>query len=278
MPPEGDVTNQNTPAPIKLDGVDPLVVGHMQNRGWDKLPVEQVAIEAAKSHMEAQKFIGAPAEQIIRLPAATAKPEEWTPVWQRLGALPKQEDYKGVIGNFKFANGDAIDDQFGDALTKFSFDNHLTKEAAAALPKVIGDFMDQNDARQKTIDDATLATEKKALRESWGANFEVNELIAKETAKNLGVNAETVDALEKQIGYAGVMRMFHAIGSTHGEDNVITNLVNANNSKSLTKEQAKVRINELKADADFSARYIKGGVKEKEEMNALHQIAFGTTA
>src|SRR5437879_5504237 len=67
-------------------GADAETLGHIQNRGWQDKPANEVALAAIKAHREAEKLIGVPADQLLRLPVSTADAEAWKPVWQKLGA------------------------------------------------------------------------------------------------------------------------------------------------------------------------------------------------
>src|SRR5690348_6393637 len=49
---------------VWFDGADAETVGHIQNRGLDKLPANEAALAAIKAHREAEKHLGVRADQI----------------------------------------------------------------------------------------------------------------------------------------------------------------------------------------------------------------------
>jgi hypothetical protein len=48
-------------------GLDSELIGHATNRGWDKLDGKAAAQAALKAHRDAERHLGVPAEQVLRL-------------------------------------------------------------------------------------------------------------------------------------------------------------------------------------------------------------------
>lgn len=256
-----------------FDGVDPDTLGHMQNRGWDKLTPEKAAIEGIKAHREASKFIGVPPEQLIRLPADKNSPD-WDGVYQRLGAAKEEKDY--TFDGLKFKDGTDLDEAFLTELRKTAKRNHMSPDAARDFAKTLIGLADREDDSEGVIAQQKVALERKTLMDDWGpSNVDTNLVIARNAAAKLGVKPEAVSALEGQIGYAAVMKMFHTIGTKIGEDAFVRD---ANNGRpgALTKEQATARKAELMGDVDWRTRYLAGGVKENAEFQSLIKIEVGT--
>ena len=67
--------------------VDEATAGYFKNRGWDGKSADEVAILAANAHREAEKFIGAPADKLVRLPAQPNDEAGWREVYSRLHAV-----------------------------------------------------------------------------------------------------------------------------------------------------------------------------------------------
>src|SRR5690242_976648 len=53
-------------------GIDPLIIGHWQNKGYDLADPGKVALEATKQARELERHFGVPADQLIKLPKDTA--------------------------------------------------------------------------------------------------------------------------------------------------------------------------------------------------------------
>ncbi|MGD9878910.1 MAG: hypothetical protein AB7F22_07875 [Reyranella sp.] len=267
---EGEGGGNNAPVKTWTEGLDTELVGHAQNRGWATLDPGAAAQAALKAHREAEKLIGVPAEQIIRLP----KPEDtaaWEGVHQRLGKPKEAKEYD--FADVKFADGTVPDQGFVDAIRNAAFTNNLSKPAAKELAKAVVKYMDAEDATEKTTREGELAAEKTKLRDSWGKNYDAFQVVAKRTAEALGITEQQITALEGTVGYAAVMSMMHTIGTKIGEDSFIQK--GPNGTGAMSKEQAVARKNDLQNDADWRTRYLNGGVKEKQEMEALIRIIAG---
>jgi hypothetical protein len=251
-------------------GLDAETRGYAENRGLlAKDPVTAFA-EAARAHREAQAHIGAPAEQLLRLPKADAPAEEWKPVWQRLGAPadPSGYDLTGV----KFADGTELDATAVDFFRKTAADLHLP---AAQAPRLAGEFvkfLEANEAAEAAEQTAKLATQKGALKANWGQNFNANMVIAQQAFAALTPSAEAMAALEGVVGYDQVLEMFRKIGAQMGEARFVTNGMPTPGI--MTVDAAKDRITELKSDSEWVKRFLAGGAAEKREMDNLHSIAY----
>jgi hypothetical protein len=253
-------------------GADAELTGHIQNKGWDKKPVAEVAMEATRSQREAEKLLGVPAERILRLPADQKNADEMKPVWQRLGA---PADGKYDFTTVKKADGKPLDQPLVDALTAASAANSLTKDAALGVAQAVAKHLEGATATRTAEQTAALATEKAELDKNWGANKEANMFIVKNTAKNLGITPEAVAALEGVVGYKAVMDMMLNIGMKTGEAKFVTSQTPNAGGGVMTKEQAIVRKGELFKDEAWVSAYNKGDSAKNKEMLALNVIITG---
>jgi hypothetical protein len=247
---------------------DAETVGYLQNRGWHEKDPVTVALEASKAHREAEKFIGVPANELIRLPKTPAD-AGWDQVWQRLGAPVDKTGYD--FSTVKKADGTDIDQGFKDFLAESSASLRLPKETAAALGQAVVKHQETVAAAAQAERTAALETERQTLAKNWGANMEANKFVAKQAALALGVDPETVQALENQVGYAKVMEMFRNIGAKIGEDKFVSSGGNPNNGI-MTVEQAVAQKKTLMNDTAWAKRYMDGDAAAKREMTALNTI------
>lgn len=253
---------------------DAELVGHWQNRGWaDKSP-EDVAIEASKAHREAQKLIGAPENQIIRLPANATDSEAMNRVWQRLGkpSDAKEYDFSGV----KRAGDKDLDPALADALRNGAFQANMPKDAAQALAKAVVKHLDDRESAALTDRQVKLQEERDVLAKNWGQNAVANKLVAQNAVRALGLDPAVVDTLEGVLGYSKVMEMFRDIGTKIGEDRFV-NSGTPGSKGVMSREQAVARKAELMADRDWSARYLSGNTEAGREMQSLNKIIVGET-
>jgi len=253
-------------------GVAPEVIGHLEARGWNTKTPSEVAVEAVKAHFEAQKFIGAPPDQVVRMPKDAADEAGWTALRARLGVPADATGYK--FDDIKRADGSALAADQAAFLAQTALAAHLPPDAALEVAKAFTKFQDDAASRQVADRTAAITTAKEALKSNWGPNHEANLFVAKQAAAALGVTQDQVDALESQIGYDKVMEMFRSIGTKIGEDKFVQNL-NPNAAGVMTREQALSKKQELMNDSVWTKAYLDGDSVKVREMTALNTIIVG---
>ena len=266
-PPPAGTTPPPT-APWYEGKADAEIIGHWQNRGWHDKDAVTVAIEATKAHRQAEKFIGVPADQVIRLPKDASDEAGWKQVWSRLGASSDPKDYV-----FNGPDGKPIEGPLGDFLRDRAAKLQLPKDKAAALAADLVKHTQDTKVAEKVELDAKVAEEKGALAKSWGKNMEANMFVAKQAAAKLGVSPDQVAALEGVVGYAKVMELFRSIGARIGEDKFVSST--GPTPGVMTREQAVAKKAELMADSAWAKRYLSGGAPENREMTALLTLIAG---
>lgn len=252
-------------------GVESEVLGHWQNKGIKLDNPRDVAIEMTKAARAAQAHVGAPPELIVRLPKDAGDEAGWKSVYTRLGvpATPAEYDLSAV----KRADGKDVDASLVDALRPALLDARVPKDRAGSVVAAVVKHLDGIAAEQSAQTTAKLAEEMSALDKNWGANKAANKFIASQAAEKLGIKPEAVAALEKQIGYAAVMEMFHKIGRSLGEDKYVSG--EQPNSGIMSKDQAVARKAELLANKAWVNRKMSGDAAANREMRALNIIITG---
>lgn len=257
---------------LPATGLDAEVIGHIQNKGWDKKTPAEAAIEAAKSHREAERMLGGGIDNLVRIPKDATDTVGWGVVYNKLGAPKDVKDYDPSFTGVKFKDGTVADEAFIAPIKKYAVDHHLSIAATSDLVKELVGIVDNADAEEATINSQKASQEVAKLEANWGKpNMEVNKLIAANAVKKLGIDPAAVEALQGKIGYAAVMTMFHTIGTKIGEDSFVKSL-GGDGSPVLTVEQSKARLQELKADGDWSKRLMSGDVRANAEFVALTTI------
>lgn len=269
-------TTQQTQAPATkwYEGkAAPEVVGYLQNKGLaDKTP-EEVALTVINSHREAEKFIGAPASELVRIPKPDADEATLKAYRERIGVPPDKTGYD--FSSIKGADGNPLASPTLDRVRDIVAEAHLPKDAATRIAAGIVKFEQEREANILAEKTGKLTEQKAALAKNWGANFEVNKIVAQSAAAKLGVDPETVTALEGVIGYDKVMEMFRAIGSKMGEDTFVRPPGAPGTEGVMSVDAAKARIEELKSDTAWRDRYLNGGAEEKRVMAGLVAIVTG---
>jgi hypothetical protein len=118
-----------------------------------------------------------------------------------------------------------------------------------------------------------------ALKGEWGTAAAQNEELAKRAvlkfSKEAGIDEAAFDAMERAIGTAKVMKLFHAIGSQFSESSFVAS--DAPTGGALTPAQAKQKVAGMFADKEFMARYMHPDERVRqgaiEEMMTLNRMA-----
>lgn len=256
---------------VPATGVEADLAGHITTKGWDKKSAGEAALEAARAHREAEKLIGIPSNQIIRLPQDAKDEAGWKALWGRLGAPAEAKDYD--FSTVKAADGTAINEALAQALRDAAASSHLPKDAATTMASTMAKYLDSTKSAELADYTAKLEADKAALVKNWGANLDANSVIAKSAAAALGVTKDDIAALEKVVGFSRVMELFRNIGTKIGEDKFVQAL--GQPSGVMTRDQATAKKNDLMNDQGWRDRYLKGGIQENRELQALVAIIAG---
>jgi hypothetical protein len=257
-----------------VPGIDETTIGHLTNQGWDKKSAGEAAVAAVKAWKEAEKFVGAPATQLLRVPKDAGDEAGWNTVWSRLGKPADAKEYN--FADIKFSDGTPLEENFATMMRDTAFRLHLPKDAAAEVTRAFAKYLDAAETSENTEKQAKLVEQKAALKKNWGPNEAANMFVAQRAAAALNIAPETVSALEGVVGYDKIMEMFRQIGSKIGEDKFITS-TQGGGGGAMTLEQAVARRAELMADQAWTKSYLAGDAAKKREMMALNIIITGDT-
>lgn len=251
-------------------GLDSDALGWVQNRGLDKLDAGAAALASIKQARELEKLRGVPADRLLTLPQDLNAKGALDAIYNRLGRPEKAEGYQ-----FKFTAEMAAEEKsIADALAPGFHAAGLTQAQAAEIFNGFRDFANKAAAEAQAAEEAANAAGVQKLKDEWKDTFDLNLAIARATASKLGLDEETVAALEKSMGNAGVVKMLQKIGAKSGEGNFVSG--NAPQSFGVTTpEAAQERINSLRRDADFTRKYLSGDPEATKVMRDLTRVAAG---
>jgi hypothetical protein len=251
------------------DGVPDDVKGFWQNKGLSLDNPKDFGLKLTDLYKGAEKFIGVPADQVVKLPKADAPPEDLRAFYERLGAPKEAKDYD--LSAVK-------DTAVADAIRNAAHARGLTKDAAADVAKSVAAALESKTSTDNAVTTAKLAEQKANLQKNWGDKYAYNNLQAIEGARRLGISPDAVKALEGQIGFDQVMEAMRKIGANTREDTFVERGAGGPQGDVTTLEGAGSRKAELMADGAWVDRYLKGGVAEKREMDRLNQMISGYVA
>lgn len=272
-----DTTTTATTATLPWHhGVDAEILGHWNNKGVKLDDPKFVAVEMSKQAREAEKYIGVPPAQLIKLPKDANDQAGWNTVYSRLGVPAEAKDYD--FTGIKHADGKELPAALADALRPALLAARVPKDRGAEVAKAVVKHLDDINAASTAEATAKVDAEKAELAKSWGKNADFNRLTAMQGAKRLGVDPETVALLEKHVGYSKVMEMFRKIGAGTNEDTFHDGGGPGGTGTPTTVEGAKSRLAELQRDPAWAKRWADGDPVAKKEWQDLTVIIAGVAA
>ena len=254
----GGVNNQASNAAGNWwDGFqDNNLKGYVQNKGW-KDPAD-----LAVGYKNLEKLLGA---EKIPMPKGADDAEGWTRVYDALGRPKSADEYKlsvpeGDTGEFaKLAAG------------KFH-ELGLTAKQAEGLAAW---YNEQGSGRMNEMQQQQAAkaeADMQSLKQEWGAAFDENVEFGRRAAREYGLNAEKLSALENSLGTSEMLKLMATIGRAQGESEFVTS--SSGNTFGMTPSAAQQRITALRADKTWTAKYISGDADARSEMQRLMNLAY----
>lgn len=252
---------------------DTETLGYLQTRGLDKMTPDKAALAAIQSHREAEKFLGVPADQLVRLPKDASDTVGWNNIRAKLGAPAdaKEYDYSTV----KYADGSPLKPEEVESMRAIAAELHLPKNDAAMLAQKLVALSEKSREGSAALAAGALAQEQDKLNKNWGHNKAANTVVAENAMKAMGVTEEQIEATKGMIGYAATMEMFRNIGVRIGEDKFITTPGNTGQGAVMTRDAANYRLAQLQNDTVWFNKYLNGDALAVKEFNDLTSISAG---
>lgn len=158
--------------------------------------------------------------------------------WEDLGWKADRAAYD--VKKPQVPDGFLYDDGFAKNLVDVAHENRIPLPAAQKIldgvTKYVVDAvgrLDASGARQNQELDGRL-------RETWGQGYDANKEIASRAARFLGVGLDDSAELERTIGSARLMQLFHKVGSMLGEDKLVTSGGGAGGALSTSQVEAEL--------------------------------------
>lgn len=253
------------------DGLDDEHKGHIQNKGWDKMAPGEAAAAMARAHREAERRLGIPPNEVLRVPSK-ADDAGWDTVWERLGAPKEATAYD--LAPIKFKDGGDLDDGFAELMRGTAHKLHLSPNAAQDMTRAFVSFMEEAEVREAAEAAVVAEQEGRKLDANWGNMKEANTFIAKQAIERLGLPKEFGETLQRQVGYADAMEAFRKLGMMMQEPGFVGGQ-GATAPAAMSREQAIMRLEELKSDAVWFKRFYDGDVLARAEFERLCRVSGG---
>lgn len=238
-------------------------------KGYVELKGFKDPVSVVDSYRNIEKLLGAPKERLVKLPEKDDDVAGWNEVHERLGRPKDAKEYKIDVpqgyGDEKFSEW---------ARGKFH-ELGLSKKQADKLAEGWNKYVSDKMTASQTEYTTKVEQETADLKRKWGAAYDQNIEVAKRGYAAFGLKPEQIDALEKVMGFAGVMEFAHNLGIKTGEGEFVRNNGGNSGFGTLTPSAAQARIDQLRGDATWVAKFASGDADAIAEMNKLSKWAFG---
>lgn len=247
--------------------LDATTQGYIQNKGW-KDPSEVV-----NGYMNLEKLRGVPAERLLTMPGENATPEEIKAFNTKLGVPEKVDGYQLPIPQGQ-------DGALAKTAAAWFHEAGVPAKAAAKVVEAWNAHVATAQAAENEQFQQRASVEHGEVIAEWGAAADKMTELGKRAATQFvpaKSNEERVQILAKiehAIGTGAMLRMFATIGQGLGEHAVHQSDAQGGFDV-LTPGQASAKIEQLKADKEWSAAYLGGDKNKLAEMERLQKLAAG---
>lgn len=240
-----------------LDGVgDADLKAWAQNKGFPGME------EALESHRNLEKLLGS---EKLPLPRDEGDAAGLERIYKALG---RPDDAAG----YGLSEREGVDADFAGEAGGWFHKAGLSARQAGVLADRWQAYVQARDAAEQQRMQADGHRGIAELEAEWGGAFDANCELARRAARQFGVE-DHLPALERALGAKGLMSFLQRVGTGLAEAAFEDGA--PSRGFSLSPDQARARIEALKADRGFGARYLARDAEATAEMERLHRIAFG---
>ncbi|HRT83724.1 MAG TPA: hypothetical protein P5523_03715 [Bacteroidales bacterium] len=236
-------------------------------KGWVSAKGFKDAAAITESYRNLEKINGAGPDRLVKLPQKPDDQAGWNDVYKKLGRPDKADDYKIDVPQ------GVGDENFAKWAKGLFHEAGLSKAQGEKIAAKWNEYVLNNAKQTVETSNQNIANQESELKKEWGMAFDKNMETARAAAHEFGLDNETIDKLEDAMGWTGVIKFMHNVGSKLGEHGFVTSSQQQSFGV-MTPEAARNRINLLKSDTDFAKRFMNGEMSAREEMNRLHKMAY----
>lgn len=237
-------------------------------KSWVETKQYKDPATALAAHHSLEKLIGAPADQIVRLPKADDK-AGWDGVWNRLGRPEKADGYELPIP-------DGQDPAFSKTAAQWFHANGVPKAAAQAIAGQWNEYMVGEMKRMDAEAQTKSASALNDLKAEWGQSYAQREEYGRRALRQFGsvagLDDKDLGSLESALGTTKMLKLFAGLGEANATSKFSGG---EGGSFSMTPAQAQSKIGELKNDKAWATAYLGGDKSKVTELSKLTAIANG---
>jgi len=235
---------------------DEELKGYVQNKGW-KDPSE-----LAVGYKNLEKLLGG---EKLPMPKGADDAEGWGRVYDALGRPKSAEEYK-----LPLPDGD--DGGFAKVASNWMHEAGLNQKQAEIIAGKWNEYMQTTVGQQTQQSAQKVEQDLTALKGEWGPAWDENIALGSRAAKQFGLDAEKLTAIEGAIGTGDMLKLMAKIGRGLTEHNFEGG--NTTQGFGMTPAAAKERIAALRNDTGWATKYMNGDVEAQAEMKRLMTVAF----
>lgn len=252
---------------------DPELKGYAETNHWDGPEA------AARDAREAQKLIGVPKAELLRIPKADAKPEDWASFYDKIGRPADPAGYELA----KYAP-EGVDPALANLMAPTFHQNNVPKQMAHGIAEGFNAAITKLNEEAIQARAAKQADELLSLKREWGGGYDKQEEIARrgfrESIQDLGENDEerqtVMTDIENTIGTRRLLKWFAKMGAATQEDEHVDSQTGSKGFNAATPEGAWAKLEQFWSDTDWVKRRNAGGLAENQEEDRYLRLTEGT--
>lgn len=250
--------------PEWFEGLDAEHQVELEAKGWKAPLTPEIAAALAQAHRAATKLIGAPADQVLRLPKDATDPT-YQSVYERIAAMamPGADGYK--FDGIAFKDGaplSADDTKFvSDLAAKFKLPAPVARGIASELA-ARADAFEASDVERNNLGRQANDT---ALTSAWGSEASQKKFAASQAADALaalGLKVPDGAGMDPQAYVAHMTGLVALAGQLNEAAIVRGGRTPADPTTGMTSQTARARFDELKQSQEWVSKALTPGTAE----------------
>ncbi len=247
--------------PEWFEGLDQELLDHATKKGWNKPLDPEVATGILKSHFNAEKMTGVPADQLIRVPKGPDDPN-YQSVYERIAGLGTPKDPSGYdFSPVRFKDGSPLEADDVDFVRGLAAELKLPVHAARVIAAKLADRTEAVTAAGAAITETGKQMNDAAIRAAWGQDYDQKAFSATRAAEAVGFTPEVLAAMAKlpPTEYVVNMNALVKLGTQMNEAAMLRGgRAPTDTTAGMTPEQARARIDELRTDQRWLQQFAAG--------------------
>lgn len=216
---------------------------YVNNKGW-KTPNDLLV-----SYQNLEKLTGG-SKRVVALPDEDADESTVNRFYDNIGRPESSDQYNLDMPD---ETDDALMTWFRDSAYEVGLTRAQAGKMFASWNEMAQNRIEQTKDQMRTKGENEIAD----LKREWGQKYDENIVAGKNAVRALGYDEEKLSIMEEKLGTSEMLKLFSVLGSKMGEDS-FEDGSRSNASFGNNKAEARVQMEELRNDAGFMERYMRG--------------------